>query len=101
MATLFPFLQKLRPGQIRFAYEDDVGQVLELFRLDGRHRTSDDSHDTTSADFLENLVQPLRLHAHAREADHVGAAKPLEINCLDILVDQGHLVVARHERGQQ
>jgi hypothetical protein len=37
------------------------------------------------------------LDAHAGQADQVGAAKPVEIDLLHVLVDQRHIMMVGHK----
>ena len=49
----------------------------------------------------QDLSHPHPLHAHAREADDVRLSKPIEIERLDVLVDEGYIMFPRSKCGQQ
>ena len=104
VAALLPLPQKLRPSLIRFANEDDVGKAFEDFRLDSRHGSANNDHDTPRLNLLEDLNQPTPLNAHAGQAHKIRPAETVEVDVLDILIDEHHLVMfgdkGRAERGR-
>jgi hypothetical protein len=42
-------------------------------------------------EFSQDLAHAPALHAHARDADKIGAGAAVVIDRLDVLVDQGHV----------
>ena len=101
MAPLLPFGEELGPGRLGLADEEDVGEVLERFRLDGRHGTADDGEAAPCAGFLQHFADAATLHAHAGDADDVGPRHALEVDRLDVLIDDRHAVMIGNQRGKQ
>ena len=91
----------MRPGLVRLADEDDVGEAIQDFLLDRGKRTANDRHDAARPDLFQNLAHSSALNAHAGQTDKVGAGEPIEIDLLDILVDQRHAVMVGDERSEQ
>jgi hypothetical protein len=54
--------------------------------------------DRTSS---RNLAHPPPLDAHAGQANDVCQAEAREIDLLDVFIDQRHVMLVRHQRGQQ
>ena len=97
MFALFPGRQKLGPRLVRLADEDHVRQPFERFRLDGGHRPADDGHRATRTDLFQNLDETAPLDIHAGETHEVGSGQTVEVDVLDILVDERHVVMIRHQ----
>ena len=87
-------------GAIPWAVES-VGKAFEGFFLDRRQGSADRGHDAERPHLFEDLAHPTTLDAHAGKADEIGSGQAGEIDVLDILIDQRHLVMVGNERGQQ
>ena len=101
MAALFPFAQEARPGFLRLADEDDVGQLAEVIFLDRDPRAADDREHVALFQLGQNLVHPPPLHAHAGQADDVGPGEAVEVDRLDIFVDERDGMLGRRQGRQQ
>jgi hypothetical protein len=101
VTPLFPLPQKSRPGRIRLSDENDVSKAFEFLRFDGRHCAAHNSETASGSNLIKDLDQATPLNAHARETDHVSACQALEVDILYVLIDNGDIVVFRHERGEE
>src|SRR4029079_18818877 len=101
VAALLPLPQKLRPSLIRFANEDDVGKAFEDFRLDSRHGSANNDHEPPRPTLIKDLNQPTPLNAHAGQAHKIRPAETVEVDVLDILIDEHHLVMFGDKGSEQ
>ena len=101
MTSVLPFPEELGKGRIGLADENDISEVLKLFRLNRGHRTADDRENAAIANFAKDFAQAPPLNAHAGNTHHVGTTQTIEIDLLDVLIDKRHVVVLGNECGQQ
>src|SRR6478736_3877578 len=96
-----PLLKKLRPGRLRFADEDHVGEAFEVMLLHTDPRTADNGENTTGFEFPENLAHSMPLNAHAGEPHDVGPRQTVEVDRLDVLIDDRQAMPVWGQRGEQ
>ena len=99
--ALLPVAQETRPGFLGLAHENHVGEFVEIVLLDGHPGPADDGESAALLDPPQDLAHAKSLHAHSGDSHDVRLSEPVEIDLLDALVDQRHVVLARSERGQQ
>ena len=101
MPPLGPLFEELRPGRLRFADEDRIGEAVEVVLLHGDPRTADDREDATGFEFAQNLAHSMPLDAHAGEPHDVGPRQTVVVDRLDVLIDDRHAMPVRGQRGEQ
>jgi hypothetical protein len=82
-----------------FAGDHAVGKLQVFLRAERGVAAARHDPKAGIAVVAQELLLPRRLHAHAADADHVGAR--LERQRLDVFVDDAHLPVRRAQRGER
>ena len=96
-----PVGQELGPGRLRLADEDRLHEALEGL-LGHRHpRSADNAERAPGPELAEDFPHPVLLDAHPGETDDVGPGEAREVDRLDVLIDESHVVALRREGRQQ
>ena len=87
MAALAPLAEKLRPGLLSLADEDDISELRAVVLLYRDPRTPGHCENAMTLELAENFLHPPALDVHPGQADDVGAGAACKVDWLDVLVD--------------
>ena len=88
MRSLVPFAEEPRPGFLRLAHEDHVGQLAEVIFADRYPRSAHHGKRGSRFQGLKDLSHPETLHAHPRHADDVRVGDAVEVQRRYVFVKQ-------------